>query len=152
MREAFGAWFDVPAGYLNTASVGVPPVSVAETMVRAISAWRTGSRQPPEFDKPVALARDAWARLAGVPVSSVASGASVSQLVALVAASLPPTTRVVTVKQEFTSVTFPFAVRGMPVDEVPFADLPSTVDGHDLVVVSAVQSADGAVVDLDAVR
>ncbi len=152
MREAFGARFDCPAGYLNTASVGIPPVTVADTMVDAINAWRTGSVQPPEYDKPVTVARDAWARLAGVPVGNVAIGASVSQLISLVAASLPSTTRVVTVEQEFTSTTFPFAARNLPIVEVPIAKLASTVDGHDLVVVSAVQSADGAVADLDAIR
>lgn len=152
MREAFGEWFDVPAGYLNTASVGIPPVSVADTMVEAITLWRTGSVQPPEYDKPVAIARDAWARLVGVPTSSVAIGASVSQLISLVATSLPAGTRVVTVEQEFTSATFPFAARNFPIVEVPMADLASTVDGHDLVVVSVVQSADGSVADLAAIR
>jgi selenocysteine lyase/cysteine desulfurase len=152
MREAFGALFDIPAGYLNTASVGIPPVSVADTMIEAINAWRTGSVQPPEYDKPVAIARDAWARLAGVPVGTVAIGASVSQLISLVAASLPSSTRMVTVEQEFTSTTFPFAARNLPIVEVPIADLASTVDGNDLVVVSAVQSADGAMADLDAIR
>jgi selenocysteine lyase/cysteine desulfurase len=152
MREAFGARFDVPAGYLNTASVGVPPVAVADTMVEAVNAWRVGGVQPPDYDKPVAVAREAWARLAGVAVNRVAIGASVSQLISLVAASLPETTRVLTVEQEFTSTMFPFAARGMPVVEVPMAELASSVGRHDLVAVSAVQSADGAVADLHGIR
>jgi len=82
----------------------------------------------------------------------VASGASVSQLIALVAAGLPEGTRVLTVRREFTSATFPFAARGFTVDEVADADLASAVDGHDLVVVSVVQSADGAVANLDDLR
>jgi selenocysteine lyase/cysteine desulfurase len=152
MRSAFGETFDVPLGYLNTASVGVPPTFVADAMTEAIALWRTGSVQPPEYDKHVALARDSWARLIGVPPSTVASGASVSQLLALVAAGLPDGTRVVTVRQEFTSASFPFAARGFAVDEVPSAELASAVDGHDLVVVSVAQSADGTLAALDDLR
>jgi selenocysteine lyase/cysteine desulfurase len=152
MRSAFGETFDVPLGYLNTASFGIPPTFVADAMIEAITLWRTGSIQPPDYDKHVAGARDAWARLVGVPTSTVASGASVSQLIALVAAGLPDGTRVVTVRQEFTSATFPFAARGFTVDEVEPADLTSAVDGHDLVVVSVVQSADGTVAPLDDLR
>jgi selenocysteine lyase/cysteine desulfurase len=152
MRSAFGAAFDVPLGYLNTASVGIPPTFVADAMTEMIALWRTGSVQPPDYDKHVAAARDAWARLVGVPTSTVASGASVSQLVGLVAAGLPDGTRVVTVRQEFTSAIFPFAARGFTVDEVESADLASAVDDHDLVVVSVVQSADGTIAPLDDLR
>jgi len=142
----------VPTGYLNTASVGVPPASAADALEREVRRWRTGAARPADYDDPVATARAAWGSLVGVPAERVATGASVSQLVALVAASLPPGTRVLTLAGEFTSVTFPFAARGMPVTEVPAEDLPSRVAGHDLVAVSAVQSADGAVLDLAALR
>jgi selenocysteine lyase/cysteine desulfurase len=88
-------------------------------------------------------------------VERVASGASASQVIGLVAASVPDGTRVLTVGNEFTSVTFPFAAqgkRGVTVTEVPARDLLDAVDGHDLVAVSVAQSADGALVDLDALR
>src|SRR6266545_1429307 len=152
MRTAFGETFDAPLGYLNTASTGVPPTFVADAMTEAIALWRSGSVQPPDYDKHVALARESWARLVGVPASTVASGASVSQLIALVASGLPDGTRVVTVRQEFTSASFPFAARGFALDEVEPADLVSAVDGHDLVVVSVVQSADGTIAPLDDLR
>lgn len=152
MRTAFGQTFDIGPGYLNTASVGIPPVAVADLMTTAISLWRTGSIQPPEYDKDVAMAREGWARLVGVPHTQVASGASVSQLVSLVAVSLPAGTRVVTVRGEFTSAIFPFAACGLPVTEVDPVELPLAARDHDLVVVSVVQSADGAVADLDALR
>jgi selenocysteine lyase/cysteine desulfurase len=152
MRSAFGETFDVPTGYLNTASVGIPPTTVAGAVVKAVEQWRTGSAEPPEYDKHVAIAREAWARMVGVPHTSVASGASVSQLVALVAASLPESTRVVTVAREFTSATFPFAARGMAVTEVEPGELVRAARKHDLVAVSVVQSADGAVADLDGLR
>ncbi|OOK65183.1 hypothetical protein BZL29_7776 [Mycobacterium kansasii] len=41
MREAFGEAFDVPPGYLNTAAIGLSPVSAADTLVDAIAQWRS---------------------------------------------------------------------------------------------------------------
>jgi hypothetical protein len=82
------------------------------------------------------LLRNAWARPVGVVPSDVATGASVSQLVGLVAASVPDGTKVLTVDNEFTSVTFPFAAqrhRGVTVKEAKPAELLSQLRGHDLV-------------------
>jgi selenocysteine lyase/cysteine desulfurase len=152
VREAFGQRFEVPVGYLNTASIGVPPVAVADAVDEAVTRWRTGQARAPEFDEHVAAARTAWARLAGVDSANVATGASVSQLVGLVAASLPAGSRVLVPENEFTSVSFPFAACGHRVTEVPHADFLSHVDGHDVVAISPVQSADGARFDLDALR
>lgn len=152
MREAFGETFDVPTGYLNTAAIGLPFVREADTLVDAITQWRTGALQVTDFDADIVAARNAWARLVGVAASDVATGASVSQLVGLVAASVPDSTKVITVRNEFTSVTFPFAAqrhRGIRVTETTAANLYSQLREHDLVAVSAVQSADGAVIDLD---
>jgi selenocysteine lyase/cysteine desulfurase len=107
----------------------------------------------PEAD--VVTARNAWATLIGVAPSDVTVGATVSQLVGLVAASMPDGTKVLTVDNEFTSVTFPFAAqrhRGITVTETALSGLTSRLRGYDLVAVSAVQSADGAVVDLDELR
>ena len=155
MREVFGAEFDVPDGYLNTASIGVPSVAVADAVAEAVAGWRTGAARPPQYDRFVEGARSAWARLVGVSTEHVASGASVSQLAGLVAASVPDGTRVVTVANEFTSVTFPFAAqekRGVTVTEVAHANLAEAAADADLVAVSVVQSADGALADLDALK
>ncbi|MFC4856348.1 aminotransferase class V-fold PLP-dependent enzyme [Actinophytocola glycyrrhizae] len=155
MREAFGAHFEVPAGYVNTASIGIPSAAVADAVADAVTGWRTGAARPPHYDRYVAAARRAWARLTGVAPEHVASGASVSQLVGLVAASVPDRTRVVTVASEFTSVTFPFAAqdkRGVTVTEVPPDHLAEAAADADLVAVSVVQSADGALADLAALR
>jgi selenocysteine lyase/cysteine desulfurase len=124
-------------------------------MVETIAEWRTGAAQPAEFDADVHSARVAWARLVGASVDNVAIGATVSQLIGLVAASVPDGTRVLTVRGEFTSVTFPFAAqahRGVVVTEVECSELVSAVASADLAAVSVVQSADGAVADLEAVR
>jgi selenocysteine lyase/cysteine desulfurase len=155
MREAFGERFDVPGGYLNTASIGIPSVTMADAVAGAVAEWRVGASRPPQYDRDVAAARASWARLVGVPAERVASGASVSQLVGLIAASVPDGTRVLTVGNEFTSVSFPFAAqekRGVTVTEVPQHELLDAAADHDLVAVSVVQSADGAIVDLDGLR
>jgi selenocysteine lyase/cysteine desulfurase len=155
MREAFGERFDVPDGYLNTASIGVPSVTMADAVAEAVTEWRSGSARPPQYDRHVTAARTSWAHLAGVSADRVASGASVSQLVGLVAASVPDGTRVLTVGNEFTSVSFPFAAqdkRGVTITEVPQHQLVAAAPDHDLVAVSVVQSADGTIADLDGLR
>ncbi|MQA10384.1 MAG: aminotransferase class V-fold PLP-dependent enzyme [Pseudonocardiaceae bacterium] len=155
MREAFGESFDVPTGYLNTASIGIPPATAADAVAAAVGSWRRGEARPADYDEPVATARAAWAELVGVASDRVAIGSTVSQLVGLVAASIPDGTRVLTAASEFTSVSFPFAAqhhRGVRVAEAPLSELPSVADEYDLVAVSVVQSADGAIVDLDALR
>ncbi|GAA4829561.1 aminotransferase class V-fold PLP-dependent enzyme [Saccharopolyspora rosea] len=155
MREAFGAVFDVPAGYLNTASIGVPPEDTVRAVTEAVARWGSGGDSAEGFDPAVAAARDAFARLVGTTADRVAIGTTVSQLVGLVAASLPAGTRVLVARQDFTSVSFPFAAqqdRGVQVTEVDLDELPEQAAHHDVVAVSVVQSLDGRVVDLDALR
>ncbi|MGM1063077.1 aminotransferase [Saccharothrix sp. Mg75] len=152
MRDAFGTTFDVPLGYLNTAAVGVPPTPTAAAVADAVHRWSTGLDTGSTADPHVTAAREAFGRLVGVPRDRVASGASVSQLVALVAASVPPTTSVLVAKGDFTSLTFPFAARGLRITEADLDDLPAEAPRHDLVAVSVVQSADGRAVDLAALR
>lgn len=155
MRQAFGGWFDVPDGYLNTANIGVPPAAAADAVVESVQRWRCGIGRVEDFAEPVATARRAFARLIGVDAERVAIGASVAQLVALVASSLPDRARVLVAAGEFTSVTFPFAAqqdRGVRVTEVPLEELPERAGGHDVVAVSAVQSGSGRLVDLSALR
>ncbi|WP_158892397.1 aminotransferase class V-fold PLP-dependent enzyme [Amycolatopsis anabasis] len=155
MRTAFGADFDVPDGYLNTPSIGIPSTEIADAVAEAVGRWRTGADRPGDFDEVVETSRAAFGRLIGVPGDRVAIGATASQLVALVASGLPDGARVLVARREFTSVSFPFAAqahRGITVTEVDLPALPSRVAEHDLVAVSVVQSADGARVDLDALR
>lgn len=140
--------------YLNTATLGLPPRRASAALDLAVAAWRAGRADPLEYDRVIARARESFARLTGVGATDVALGSQVSVFVGLVAASLPDGARVLAAEGDFTSVTFPFlaqAGRGVEVREVPLADLPDEVrDDTDLVAVSAVQSADGRLVDLDA--
>ncbi|MGK3202940.1 aminotransferase class V-fold PLP-dependent enzyme [Amycolatopsis sp. MEPSY49] len=145
--------FAVPPGYLNTPSVGIPPAPVAGAVAESVERWRTGATRPGEFDQYVDRSRAGFARLLGVDPGRVAIGASASQLVADAAAALPAGTRVLAAEGDFTSVTFPFAANpGVTVTEVPLEALPERVEGHDVVAVSVVQSADGRLVDLPALR
>jgi selenocysteine lyase/cysteine desulfurase len=155
MRTAFRQSFDVSPGYLNTASIGIPPLFAADAVAQAVERWRTGCDQSNAFDTDVAAARNAWATLIGVAPENVAIGTSVSQLVGLIAASVQDGTQVLAVAGEFTSVIFPFAAqahRGVTVTEVEPTELVSRVNGHDLIAVSVVQSADGAIADVDRLR
>ncbi|MDI5981343.1 aminotransferase class V-fold PLP-dependent enzyme [Amycolatopsis magusensis] len=155
MRSAFGERFEVPPGYLNTPSIGVPPASAADAVAEAVARWRRGADRPPDFDAVVAASRAGFAQLIGVGAERVGSGATVSQLISMVAAGLPDGAKVLVAEGDFTSVTFPFAAcarRGVTITEAPLAELADHAEGHDLVAVSVVQSADGRYADLDALR
>jgi selenocysteine lyase/cysteine desulfurase len=152
VRSAFGERFDVPDTYLNTAGIGVPSVTVADAVADAVRDWRRGAGRPVDFDDPVATARAAYGRLVGAPAERVAIGATVSGLVSLVAAGLAPRSRVLAVRGDFTSLTWPFAARGHEVTEVGPDELVDRAPSADAVAVSVVQSADGRVADLDGLR
>ncbi|MDQ3096359.1 MAG: aminotransferase class V-fold PLP-dependent enzyme [Actinomycetota bacterium] len=153
MYPELRALFAPEAGYLNTASLGIPPSTALEAMAAVLDGWRRGLLHPPDFDDAVNRSRAAWAAMSGVDVSCVATGAAVSQFVGLVAAALPDDARVIAAEGEFTSVTFPFLAhsdRGVRVAEVALDDLAETRGRVDLIAVSAVQSADGRLADVPA--
>lgn len=155
MRKAFGEQFDVPDGYLNTASIGIPSAAVGEAVVDAIAGWRAGAGRAGEYDEPVARARAGFAELVGVAVDRVAIGPAVSALVGLIATALPDSARVLVAEGEFTSVTWPFAAqtgRDITVTGVDLGQVGQRAGEFDLVAVSTIQSADGRLVDLDALR
>jgi selenocysteine lyase/cysteine desulfurase len=146
------ALFDAGPGFLNTATVGIPPAASVDAMAAAMDDWRRGRLRPTEFDSLVDRGRAAWARLIGVEVSTVAAGLAVSPFTGIVAASLRPGARVLTADGDFTSVLFPMlaqAGRGIVVESVPLESLADVREPVDLIAVSLVQSADGRVVDLD---
>jgi selenocysteine lyase/cysteine desulfurase len=155
MRKAFDASFDVPDGYLNTASIGIPPTDAVRKVSEAVERWGRGSDRPGDFDEHVATARDAFGRLIGVPAERVAIGASASQVIGLVAASLPDDARVLVAIDDFTSVLFPFAAqadRGVTVTEVDLDEIGERAPEFDLVAVSAVQSKDGRIADFEGLQ
>lgn len=148
------AEFEAEMTYLNTASLGLPPRRSLTALSAAVEQWRVGRASPPDYDAPVNAARTSFAALTGVHPSRVAAGSQASAFVGLVAASLADGSEVLAATGEFTSLTFPFLAqvsRGVRVREVPLEQLAESITPQtDLVAVSAVQSADGRVADLDA--
>jgi selenocysteine lyase/cysteine desulfurase len=147
--------FAPEGAYLNTATYGLPPSTAFEALQRCVDEWRAGRTGFEGWDRSVAAARASFARIAGVPESDVAIGPTVSYFAGLVAAALPAGARVLCPEGDFTSLLFPFMAqeeRGVRVQLVPLERLAEAVGAeHDLVAVSAVQSADGRVADLDAI-
>jgi selenocysteine lyase/cysteine desulfurase len=125
-------------------------------MLDAIDDWRSGRAFAPGYDRHVARARSAFARVVGVGHEDVATGSQASAFAGVVAASLPKGAEVLCAQGDFTSVLFPFLVqreRGVTVRSVALESIADEVrDATDLVAVSAVQSSDGRIVDLDAVE
>jgi selenocysteine lyase/cysteine desulfurase len=145
--------FDVQPGYLNTASIGAPPRGACLELREQLSRWAEGRAEARDYDAWVARARSAFARMVSVPAEQVAIGSAVSVFGGVVAASLPPRSQVLACRDDFTSVLFPLLahdhdVRFLELDELAEAVTADTA----LVAVSAVQSADGRVADLDAIE
>ena len=135
--------------------------TAAQVHVRRVAGsasheWQDGNDGRPEVRR---IRCDAGGRAtprwSGVPVDSVAMGGSVSAVLGLVAAAIPDGSRVATLSGEFTSTTFPFAaqaVRGVTITELDSDELVTTASDYDVVTASLVQSANGAVLDVDALR
>ncbi|MER5932255.1 aminotransferase class V-fold PLP-dependent enzyme [Streptomyces sp. NPDC002054] len=140
--------------YLNTASCGVLPRSAVAAMQELAEAAAAGTAAGfGDFDR-VAGARERFARLVGVGLDRVAVGSAVSTHVGLIAATLPAGAEVLLAEGDFASVINPFVVRGdLKPRFVPLEALAEAVRKDTaLVAVSAVQSADGRVADLAAIR
>jgi selenocysteine lyase/cysteine desulfurase len=141
-----------PAGaYLDSATYGLPPARAVNALTSATAQWADGTYDPLSCDAAVARTRDSFARMHGVLPTDVAIGHQVSPLVAAVAGGLPAGALVLTTDGDFTSLLFPFVAAGAHVEAVPLERLADAVDSRtDVVAVSAVQSADGRVADLEA--
>jgi selenocysteine lyase/cysteine desulfurase len=154
ISEAREQW--APHGvYLNTASYGLPPRAGFDALQGALADWRGGRTSWEHWGKTTDGARAAFATMVGVQPERVSVGATASEFVGLVAASLPDGARVLVPDIEFTSTLFPFLVqerRGVTVMTVPPSKIPEAIDsGTDLVAFSAVQMSTGEVADLEAI-
>lgn len=145
---------DVRPGHLDTATAGLPPARTAAAMRSAVDAWAAGRPCHDLFEDAVAAARAGYARLAGVPVERVALAGTVAGAVGLIAAQLPPGAEVLLAEGDFSALIQPFAGRtDLRVRYVPLTGLADAVrPGTALVAVSTVQSSDGRIADLDAIR
>ncbi|NDZ81905.1 aminotransferase class V-fold PLP-dependent enzyme [Streptomyces sp. SID10853] len=152
METLAGAEFAPEMTYLNTASSGLLPARTVAAMHTAVT--RAAAGRPTDMFADVEASRASFARLAGVPAARVAAGASVAVYCGLIAGSLPAGAEVLAAEGEFSSLVTPFVVRGdLKVRFVPLEALAESVrPGTALVAVSAVQSADGRMADLAAIR
>ena len=140
--------------YLNTASYGLPPKPAWEAFQAALDEWRHGRTSWEHWAEATGAAREAFARLVGVPAERVAAGSTVSQFVGVVAASIPDGARVIVPEIDFASLLFPFLVHEQRLDvvTVPLQRLADAVDElTDVVAFSAVQSSNGQVAEVEAV-
>jgi selenocysteine lyase/cysteine desulfurase len=143
-----------PAGvYLNTASAGLPPDTSWDQLQIELARSRDGTADIAGYDSSVELARGHFARLVGTDVDRVAVGNQTSVFFGMIAGSLPDGAEILTAIGDFASLTFPFraqhrfTVRAVPLATIADEITPSTT----AVAVSAIQSADGAVADLDSI-
>ncbi|MBB5789165.1 aminotransferase class V-fold PLP-dependent enzyme [Jiangella mangrovi] len=149
------ALFSPDPGWLNTASYGLPPSTAWAALQAALDEWRHGRVSWEGWGESTARARTAFARLVHADEADVTTGAQVSQLVGQLAASVPDGTVVLAPEEDFTSLLFPWFAqqhRGVVVRTAPAATLADAVTPDvDVVAFSLVQSATGAVADVDAV-
>ncbi len=154
--EGVPAQFPHARGYLNTASLGLPPQLTVDAMAAALADWQSGTATAPSYDRHVNEARESFAEMVSVPATEVAVGAQVSALVGMAVTLLEPGSRVLVPEGEFTSVVFPFLTRddlGLEVVSAPLERLADTVDqGTAMVAFSLVQSADGRIAELRTIR
>ncbi len=145
--QPFEQWDGRGRGYLNTASYGLPPRCAIRATKRLVEEWSAGSAGLADWLPPTEAARETFGRLIGVDHRQIATGTSVSQLVALLAGSLRPGTHVIAPDDEFTSLLYPFLVeedRGVRVELVPREALGDVVSERgDVVLFSLVSSVTG---------
>lgn len=150
------ARFAPERAYLDTATVGLPPDAAIEAAREDLDRWRGGRLVATEYDGLIHRSRLAYARLVGGSADRVGIVSQVSVATAVAASALRPGDRVLLAEEDFTSVLFPFLQlqgSGIDVRVVPFDRLIDTIDATTtMVAVSAVQSADGRVLDLDALH
>lgn len=142
--------------YLDTPTYGLPPDPVIEAMETALQRWRDGRATMAEYDTAVTRSRELAAAILGTDPSLIAVANQASVFVGLVASSLPDGANVVVPDGDFTSLLFPLLVqehRGVTVRSVPREEVAAAVDDSvDLVGFSLVQSADGTILDADAIE
>lgn len=147
--------FDAPPGYLNTASIGLPPRQVVSAVQAMTADWGRGALRSTQFDAAIERVRAGYGSLTGVGAEAVAVGSQASALVGTVAACLPDGANVLAVENDFTSVLFPLLAqqsRGVTVRTVAQSELAGAIDSSvDWVAFSLVQSATGEVADVAAI-
>jgi selenocysteine lyase/cysteine desulfurase len=146
--------FDPAGVYVNTASYGLPPRPAWDALQAALRDWRGGRTSWEAWGDATEESRATFARLVNTRASNITVGATVSELMGLVATALPRKARVVIPDIEFTSTLFPFLVQGrLETRTVPPHHLAEAIaDGCEAVAFSAVQMSSGELADLTAIE
>lgn len=156
--------FDYPTDrlYLDSATYGLPPSATTRALREALDAWRDGSaRWIEDWDVAGESSRRLLAEMIGAGSRSVSLQPAVSVASGIVATAVPDGGEVLLAEGDFTSVSYPFVAaaeagrceegigwRAVPLERLADSVRPET----SMVAVSLVQSADGRVVDLAALR
>jgi selenocysteine lyase/cysteine desulfurase len=138
------------AGYLDTATYGLPPRATVEAARRAVDDW-VDRRSWLDWEAEGEACRSLFAQLVGARTEQIAIVSALSVAAGVVAASVERG-NVVVYKRDFHSNLIPWLLLEQRGIEVRLAPLERLVDACDdetaVVAVSAVQSADGQVADL----
>ncbi len=151
VRNEFG-----PSGhYLDTATLGIPPKSGVSAMKETLQHWQDGTLNVRSIDNIIRASCSNFANIINTSPENVGIISQLSTVSGMVASSLPLGSKVLVAKEDFTSVTFPFYVmesQGRLVVETVDLDkiIESVNASFAAVAVSAVQSSDGRVLDLEA--
>jgi selenocysteine lyase/cysteine desulfurase len=144
-------------GYLDAATYGLPPKAALEALAAAATAWRERGSWL-DWEEEGEACRELFARIVGAEPGEIAYVAAASVAAGIVAASLPAKAgdNVVLYERDFDSVLFPWrplAHRGVELRLLPLERLAEGIDDRTaLVAVSLVQSSDGRVPDLAAIK
>jgi selenocysteine lyase/cysteine desulfurase len=143
-------WAPVQVRYLDSATYGIPSREALSAFHAVTAAWGIGEYDAVCCDAAVTRARSAYARIHGVRPQDVAIGHQVAPFVAAFAAAIERDGHVLTATGDFTSLLFPLAATGREMRTVPLERLAESVDADTAIVaVSAAQSANGRLADLD---
>ena len=153
-------FFDYPTGrhYLDSATYGLPPKATTRALRAALDGWRDGSaRWIEDWDLEGEACRRLLAGMIGAGERDVSLQPAVSVASALVATAVPDGGEVLLAEGDFTSVTYPFVAAAetgrIRWRAVPFEHLAESMTHEtSMVAVSVVQSADGRLADLSALR
>lgn len=144
-------------GYLDTATYGLPPRRTLAALEEAAAGWRERESWL-KWEQDGEACRELFAHLIGAHPSEIAFVAAASVAAGIVAASLPAGAgdNVVIHERDFDSVVLPWrplAERGVELRSLPLERLAEGIDDRTaLVALSLVQSADGRVADLEALK
>lgn len=146
--------FPTGSGYLDAATMGIPPLRAIEALGEDLVLWGSGRRDAAHYGAIVERARAAYAHLVGAPVDEVSIGAQTSVMAAVVADAARDGGEVLVVDGDFTSIVFPFMVQYPErTRSVPMHALASEISSTTaLVAFSLVQSSSGALAPVDDIR